>query len=145
MRALARRLWQKRFCRFIAVTGFTAALGSLVLATEVSAFGWPPKWAWLPQAFIVFLVNFALNWRVTWKKEPTKRQSRRRWFVVQSLLLPCGFFLYNELKDYNLEIPRLGLDYLVAKTLVGIVLLIPGYLMAKLWAFAVADKKTTLA
>ncbi len=115
--------------RFLIATlvaaGFSLLLFSLLLSQAGVSRSDTYKITILP----TIAVSFVLNWRYTWKGQPALGKSLWRWLVVQLMVIPAGYQLFQLLASLDIESH-------LAKIMAGGILFIPAYLIAYFWAFA---------
>jgi putative flippase GtrA len=103
--------------KFLLCTASCVPLGFAAIFVAVSQFGWSQRQAWLFQAGVTFSASFLLNWFYTFGRKSSFVASCLRWLGFQVVLLPY-----------------LGHGYLVAKAVVGLMLVPVGFALAH-WAF----------
>lgn len=129
--ACKKALWEdfRTFIKFLIATLLTAGFSLLFLSLVVSQGDIGRTTAYLLNIPLGIGLNFLLNWKFTWKGRPALWRSLWRWTVVQLLLIPLGYQLFQSFGGLDLE-------YRLAKVVAGVLLFVPAYLIAYFWAFA---------
>lgn len=125
----------KQFVKFLGV-GSVSAIGHYgLLIGLVSGFGFDPVLSSAAGAFVGALINYALNYRFTFKSSQQHSETVSRFALIALLGLGLNTFLMW------LGVDVLALHYLLAQILTTMLVIIWSFAGNRLWTFRPSSEK----